>query len=251
MGRGAFSTVRRTLHRLDGCVYAVKITRRKAQSAGEARELLQEAQALAAAGGHPHIVRYHAAWIEADQLHLQLEYCPGGSLGARLRAGYTFSEGELLGMLQQVGGALAHLHGRGVAHLDVKPDNILLAADGSLRLGDFGLAVTIDGRLGMREGDARYLPTEALNADARALDRVDMFSLGISAYELARGRELPSSGAPYSELRAGKAALLPGFTVSFQNLVKNLLHPDPAQRLTAPALLRALQSRSPAGRQPA
>ena len=129
--------------------------------------------------------------------------------------------------------------------MDVKPDNVFVGADGALKLGDFGLAVRSDGRsMAVREGDARYMPSEALNGDLRALDRVDIFALGISAYELARGTPLPKSGTAYEMLRSGTFTLMPGFSLFMQNLWKALMHPDAAQRPSAASLLRRLASKA-------
>jgi serine/threonine protein kinase len=78
------------------------------------------------------------------------------------------------------------MHGNGMAHLDVKPDNILEGRMGQYKLADFGLARSTGLSNGIgQEGDSRYLPPEALE-DKRdiQLDKVDMFSLGMSLYQL-------------------------------------------------------------------
>jgi serine/threonine protein kinase len=78
------------------------------------------------------------------------------------------------------------MHLNGMAHLDVKPDNILEACQGQYKLADFGLARITGTAAGIgQEGDSRYLPPEALE-DRRDinLEKVDMFSLGMSLYQL-------------------------------------------------------------------
>lgn len=115
--------------------------------------------------------------------------------------------------------ALSHIHAKGLVHLDLKPDNIYVL-DGVFKLGDFGCATRIDGSLSFEEGDARYIPLEFLNEDYTHLCSVDMFSLGASIYELATGVTLPSSGPTYKALREGKLAVPPGFSSSFENLLK-------------------------------
>lgn len=117
----------------------------------------------------------------------------------------------------QIAKALQFVHGRGIAHLDVKPDNIYIK-NGVYKLGDFGCATLIDKSLPIEEGDARYMPQEILNEKYDHLDKVDIFSLGAAIYELIRGSPLPESGSQF--LKEGKLPLLPGHSLQFQNLLK-------------------------------
>lgn len=119
----------------------------------------------------------------------------------------------------QIAKALQFIHSKGVAHLDVKPDNIYVK-EGVYKLGDFGCATTTDKSLPVEEGDARYMPQEILNENYDNLDKVDIFSLGASIYELVKGSPLPESGPHFLHLREGKMPLLPGHSLQFQNLIK-------------------------------
>jgi len=114
---------------------------------------------------------------------------------------------------------LDFIHERGVAHLDVKPDNIYFR-NGIYKLGDFGCATLINRSLAIEDGDSRYMPPEMLNDKYEHLDKVDIFSLGAAVYELIRGTPLPESGPHFTSLREGKIALLPGCPMQFQSLIK-------------------------------
>lgn len=114
---------------------------------------------------------------------------------------------------------LGFIHERGIAHLDVKPDNIYVR-NGVYKLGDFGCATLIDRSLAIEDGDSRYMPPEMLNDKYEHLDKVDIFSLGAAIYELIRGTQLPDSGPQFTSLREGKIALLPGCPMQFQSLIK-------------------------------
>lgn len=111
------------------------------------------------------------------------------------------------------------IHDKGIVHLDVKPENIYVK-NGVCKLGDFGCASLLDGSLPIDEGDARYMPQEILNDNYDHLDKVDIFSLGATIYELIRGLPLPESGPYFQNLREGKLPLLPGHSVQFQNILK-------------------------------
>lgn len=115
--------------------------------------------------------------------------------------------------------ALQFIHKRGIVHLDLKPDNIYVK-NGIYKLGDFGFATSINKELPIEEGDSRYMPLEILNENYDHLEKVDIFSLGATTYELARGSILPKSGSQFMNIREGKISLLPGYPLQFQNLIK-------------------------------
>lgn len=121
----------------------------------------------------------------------------------------------------QVANALRFIHDKGIAHLDLKPDNIYVK-NGVYKLGDFGCATLTDSSLPIEEGDARYMPQEILNENYDHLDKVDIFSLGVSIYQLIRKSPMPESGCHFLNLKEGKLPLLPGHSLQFQNLLKVL-----------------------------
>lgn len=104
--------------------------------------------------------------------------------------------------------------------MDIKPDNIYHLSGNKFKIGDFGRAVKLDQLLGVEEGDIRYMPLEILNNDISDLTRVDVFSLGASAYELALNSPIPSSGDSFKAIREGNLAFLPSFSPAFQELLK-------------------------------
>lgn len=254
VGAGAFARVARAVHRLDGAEYAVKRSAAELFDAGDRARWQQEAAALAAAGSHPGVVRYFSSWAEPGPaggalFYIAIELC-GVSLGTKRAVhGEPLPEAELTAVAAQVADALAHLHRRGIAHMDVKPDNILTGLDGhgggfggggdagtpprSVKLADFGLATPLASAaafLPPDEGDSRYLAPEVLRGDVSRLDRADAFALGATLYELATGAPLPSGGATYADIREGRLRLMPAVSAGFQRVVKCLMAPDPAAR---------------------
>jgi serine/threonine protein kinase len=87
---------------------------------------------------HPNIVRIYDLGVSDDHAHIAMEYVPGGDLKLRIEQGVL--EHETIEFTRQIAGALAQLHSLGNLHRDLKPDNIMLRADGTLALIDFGLA---------------------------------------------------------------------------------------------------------------
>ncbi|KAK4492577.1 hypothetical protein RD792_003392 [Penstemon davidsonii] len=219
IGNGNFSHVFKALKRIDGCMYAVKHSMRQLHQDTERRKALMEVQALAALGTHENIVGYYSSWFENEQLYIQLELCDH-SLSMN-KPPKLSTEGEALKAMHQIAKALQFIHERGIAHLDVKPENIYVKS-GVYKLGDFGCATLLNKTLPIEEGDARYMPQEILNDNYDHLDKVDIFSLGAAIYELVRGSSLPESGPHFLNLREGKLPLLPSHSLPFQNLLKVL-----------------------------
>ncbi|KAF6003677.1 Mitosis inhibitor protein kinase wee1 [Cyanidiococcus yangmingshanensis] len=228
LGSGIKGQVLMVRDRIDGCLYAVKRTTRPLLSRTDRLDALREVHALAAIGYHENIVRYHTAWFEDHdtRLYMQLEFCAGGNM--RLPCAQTVpglgtpsKYFRLIRLLGHIASALAHCHARGIAHMDVKPENILLSQgrlqvnrpseeDERFKLGDFGLACRVDGSdFNGSEGDSRYLCQSVLSeAISESLAPVDVFALGISVYELLTQQPLPTKGDEWHHLRDGKLVLL-------------------------------------------
>ncbi|CDP03520.1 unnamed protein product [Coffea canephora] len=234
IGDGNFSCVFKAVKRIDGCMYAVKCSTRQLHKDAERRKALMEVQALAALGSHENIVGYYSCWFEDEKLYIQMELCDH-SLSLN-KFSNLITEAEVLEAMHQIAKALQFIHERGIAHLDVKPDNVYVK-NGIYKLGDFGCATLLDRSLPIEEGDARYMPQEILNDNYDCLEKVDIFALGITMYELVRGSALPQSGTQFSNLKEGKVPLLPGHSLQFQNLLKVMMDPEPTRRPSAKELL--------------
>ncbi|MDP9236728.1 MAG: AAA family ATPase, partial [Chloroflexota bacterium] len=156
----------------------------------------REAQAMARLD-HPNIVAVHEVGEEDGRPFFVCQYITGGDLRGPLReAGGPLPMERALGIAEDLCRALAHAHGRGIVHRDIKPGNILLTSEGAAKLGDFGLATAADrSRLtlaGAVVGTAAYMAPEQAHgqpADARS----DLYALGCVLYEMLTGRP-PFSG---------------------------------------------------------
>jgi serine/threonine-protein kinase len=151
-----------------------------------------EAQA-AAALVHANIVQIYEVGC-ADGLHyMAQEYVPGENLRERLRRRGTPSLPRTLDILRQVVAALTKAAERGIVHRDIKPDNILLADSGEVKVADFGLARVAAGtgvdltQAGLTMGTPLYMSPEQV--EGRPLDpRSDLYSLGVTCYHLLAGQ---------------------------------------------------------------
>jgi WD40 repeat protein/tRNA A-37 threonylcarbamoyl transferase component Bud32 len=151
-----------------------------------------EAEALARLQ-HPNIVQVFEVAEHRGSAYLVLEYAEGGPLGARLHT-RPQPPGETAALLAALARAAHYAHQRGVVHRDLKPANVLLTADGTPKLTDFGIAKQLDGDSGeTREGDVlgtpSYMaPEQAGGKAGEAGPAADVYSLGVILYEMLTGR---------------------------------------------------------------
>jgi Tol biopolymer transport system component len=219
----------------------------------------REAHAIAALT-HPHIVTVHSAEDIDGHLVLVMELVDGKTL-ADLLPSSGMSLSRVVKIAVQIADALGAAHDRGIIHRDLKPRNVMVGADGRVKVLDFGLAklrdpaasdglghetaslnaLTADGRI---VGTAAYMSPE--QAEGRALDhRTDLFSFGIVLYELSTGTRpflgdsvvsllssiLRDSPKPIAELN-------PRLPREFARIVKRCLAKDPDERYQSAKDLR-------------
>ncbi len=155
-----------------------------------AERFKQEAR-TAAGLSHPHIIPIYAVRESGRLLYIAMKFVEGRSLHDILRESGPLPVSMVCGILAQVGNALAFAHRRGVVHRDVKPDNILIDADGQVVVTDFGIAKVATSHgltlAGSTVGTPTYMsPEQCLGQETSSA--ADQYSLGIVAYELLTGR---------------------------------------------------------------
>jgi len=202
LGRGGMGVVylAREVH-LDRLVAIKLLPPDKARLAGLRERFLQEAR-LAAKLSHPNIIPIHAVDDAGGFVYYVMSYVDGETLAQRVRARGPLSASDGARVLREVAWALAHAHGHGLVHRDVKPDNILLEhGSGRALVADFGIAAAFgstssDGVAGTPEFMS---PEQALGGDIDA--RSDLYALGATAFYAFSGR-LPFEGKSSTEILA-------------------------------------------------
>ncbi|HEX2372883.1 MAG TPA: serine/threonine-protein kinase [Actinomycetota bacterium] len=236
----------------DGRPVALKVLRDElAADDAFRRRLAREARA-AAEVDHPNLAPVLEVGEAGGRLYLATRYVEGRTLAERLAADGPLPVGELVRLAAQVGAGLDALHRRGIAHRDVKPANILLAADGTAVLADFGLAKhrawTVLTGPGQVLGTLDYLAPELIRGEP-AGPLSDLYALGCVLFECLAGAP-PFAGR--SVLRVGMAHLEeePGDPGASRDdvppalswTVRQALAKDPGRRPTsAVALARMLR----------
>ena len=197
LGQGSFADVYLGKHVFLETLAAVKILHTRLE-AGTQEKFRQEAYVLAHLK-HPHIVQVLDYGIEKGTPFLVMTYAPGGTLRERHPLGEQLPLTTILSYLEQIASALDYLHRQRLVHRDVKPANILVEADGTLLLSDFGLVslAHTTGSLSHQEmaGTPAYMAPEQLQGHPRPAS--DQYALAVMVYEWATGKR-PFQGSGWA-----------------------------------------------------
>jgi len=148
---------------------------------GDHSELMWEMQTLARFN-HPHVVAFYHHFNDQNCLFLVMEFCPGGSLYDRLIVEGPLPEEQIFAWGLELCETLAFVHEKEIVHHDIKPLNILFDGNGTIKLGDFGVA-------NRDTGTRMYMPPEMLLGErvSRIDPRVDVYALGLTLLESITG----------------------------------------------------------------
>src|ERR1043165_4994047 len=216
-------------------------------AAGPSTERFEREMALCARCQHPHIVPLLAAGEVEGLPWYTMPLVEGESLRDRLARDGPFPVAEATRLLAEVADALAYAHRQGVVHRDIKPENILLQ-DGHAVVADFGVAKAVDAAtraeqtghttaVGVVIGTPAYMAPEQAMGDPGVDHRVDLYALGVVAYELLTGTNPFGGLSPVAVVSAqltrtpppvGEAR--PDCPPGLATLVARLLAKDPASR---------------------
>jgi tetratricopeptide (TPR) repeat protein len=211
----------------------------------------REALAAARLSGEPHTITIFDVGEQAERPFIVMEYVARGSLEDVLDAEGAQAPARVLAWLEQAAAALDAAHRHGVVHRDVKPGNLLVAGDGTLRVADFGVAsaaglasLTATGTV---LGTAGYLAPEQARGEATS-PATDLYALGVVAFELLTGRRPFESESPTAEATAHVHAPIPRVSEladlppALDPVFARALAKDPAERfLTCGEFVAALR----------
>ncbi|WP_188111450.1 serine/threonine-protein kinase [Nocardioides antri] len=255
IGRGGSGAVWLARDEVLGRVVAMKrVGLPPGASAFEMARAEREAR-LAARVNHPNVISVFDFVNEGDHHWLVTEYVDGTTLATMIRERGRLSAEEAAPLLLQVAEALAEAHRTGVVHRDVKPSNILIARDGTVKLSDFGIArAESDASLtqtGLVTGSPAYLaPEVATGASATAAS--DVWSFGTTIYHALSGRP------PYEVTGEGSAVLATLYKIAHEDpprlrnagwlgpLLEAAMDRDPLRRPTMDDVVSYLRARPPA-----
>ncbi|XP_072172829.1 serine/threonine-protein kinase NIM1-like [Diadema setosum] len=234
LGSGNFSQVRMGLHALTKEKVAIKILDKTKLDQKTQRLLSREISCMERLH-HPNIIRLYEVVETLAKLHLVMEYAPGGELFTKISNEGKIAEAECKPIYAQVLAAVVHMHSKNIIHRDLKAENVFYAANGLVKVGDFGFSTycAMNDTLNTFCGSPPYAAPELFKDENYVGAPVDTWAMGIMLYFMVTG-VMPFRADTVAKL---KKCILDGhFTIpsyvssSCQQLIRNVLKLNPTER---------------------
>ncbi len=252
LGRGGMATVELARDEQLGRKVAIKRLFGSLSGDEDFRERFLREGRMAARLSHPNIVGVHDVGEEDGVPYIVMEHVEGETLADLIARKAPLDPDRAVDLVLQICAGLEHAHAAGLVHRDIKPQNLLVRSDDTVKIADFGIARPLDGtqmtQAGTVLGTAAYLaPEQALGE--RVTGAADIYSLGAVTYELLAGRP-PYQFESLVELtvkqREGPPPPLPGVPAELEEVVLRCLALEPEARpRSAAALAHELAGASP------
>lgn len=252
LGAGGMGQVYKVRNVLSDRVEAMKVLLPNLESDTELADRFLREIKLQAALDHPNIARLHTAQAAGNQLIMVMEFVEGATIEKLLESG-PIGVRDAVAYVMQVLDALAYAHERGVVHRDIKPANIMRTPAGAIKLMDFGIArMQQDRRLtktGHTVGSLFYMSPEQIKG-SQPDPRSDIYSLGITLYEMVTGRrpfhatsDFEIMAAHLQQMPVAPIQIVPGVPPMLSDIILTAIAKEPEQRFqSAQAFRAALQS---------
>lgn len=250
LGSGGMGRVCRVRNLISDRIEAMKVLLPDLAGRQElAARFLREIKLLASLN-HPNIAALRTALTVDNQLVMIMEYVQGTTLASRLERG-PIPVAEALNYIDQALDALSYAHKQGIIHRDIKPANMMLTPQGVVKLMDFGIARSGEDRTltqtGTTMGSLSYMSPEQVKGETTDA-RSDLYSVGVSLYEMVTGQRPFQSGSDYSIMAAHvretpktPLELQPGLPAALNEIIMMAIAKDPASRFqSADAFRNAL-----------
>ncbi|GAV69576.1 Pkinase domain-containing protein/NAF domain-containing protein [Cephalotus follicularis] len=246
LGRGSFAKVHSARSLVDNTTtVAIKIIdKTKTVDAAMEPRIIREVEAMRRLQHHPNILKIHEVMASKTKIYLIMELATGGELFSKLLRRGRLSEPAARNYLQQLVSALHFCHQNGVAHRDLKPQNLLLDHNGSLKVSDFGLSALPDqlknGLLHTACGTPAYTAPEVVSRRGYDGAKADAWSCGVILFVLLAGClpfEDSNLVAMYRRIHRREFQIPSFISKPARAVIVQLLDPNPSTRMSLEGLM--------------
>merc|ERR1719203_2399286 len=193
LGEGAYGLVYKALDKRDGELVAIKIMPKEVESGSLEKEL-----SILKSCNSPYIVNFKGAYFKDEYIWLAMEYCGAGAVLDLMKVtGKNLTEQQIQIVMRETLKGLEYLHSKKLVHRDIKAGNVLLDHTGACKLADFGVAKdTNDGNMAATTIGTPYWMAPEVFGKGPYTVKADIWSLGVTAIEMATGRPPHSDKGP-------------------------------------------------------